>query len=114
MSESPSQEAQDPAAEEAQQFWVYKRGQLILVFRAAPGIFIPTRGALDPSADPHRWMAECPWASGMYLSIEWEPRVRMIHKRAQDLVEFIELLEDRHYEVDLEPPSQKTRPFRSL
>ena len=100
--------------EQAQTFWVYKRGQLILVFRAAAGPFIPTRGPLDPEGDPERLMTGCDWASGMFLSVEWEPRVRMIHRRAQDLVEFIELLEDRHYEVDLEPPSQKTRPFRSL
>ena len=100
--------------EQAQTFWVYKRGQLVLVFRAAPGSLVPTRGALDSEGDPDRLMTPCGWASGMYLSVEWEPRVRLIHKRAQDLVEFIELLEDRHYEVDLEPPSQKTRPFRSL
>jgi hypothetical protein len=38
----------------------------------------------------------------------------MVIRRALDLVELIELLEDRHYEVDLEPPSQRQRPFRSL
>jgi hypothetical protein len=107
---------EDPGAlEEAPQtFWVYKRGQLILIFRAAGGSFVPTRGPLEPDGDPERLMAECPWGSGQYLSVEWEPRVRMIARRAQDLVEFIELLEDRSYEVDLDPPSQKTRPFRSL
>lgn len=97
-----------------QTFWVYKRGQLVLIFKAAAGSFIPTKGFLDPEGDPLNLMAPCEWASGQYLSLEWEPRVRMIHRRAQDLVEFIELLEDRHYEVDLDPPSQRTRPFRSL
>ncbi len=99
---------------EPQTFWVYKRGQLVLIFKAMAGSFIPTHGPLAPDGDADGLMAPCEWAAGQYLSIEWEPRVRMIHKRAQDLVEFIELLEDRHYEVDLEPPSQKTRPFRSL
>src|SRR5688572_5727109 len=102
------------AAEAPQTFWVYKRGQLVLIFRAAAGVFIPTRGPLAPEADPEGYMEPCEYASGQYLSLEWEPRVRMVQKRAQDLVEFIELLEDRHYEVDLEPPSMKTRPFRSL
>jgi hypothetical protein len=48
------------------------------------------------------------------MSLEWEPRVRRIVKRADDLVEFIELLEDRRYEVDLEPPSKRVRHFRFL
>jgi hypothetical protein len=103
-----------PVEAQAQTFWVYKRGQLVLIFKAAGGSFIPTRGPLDPEGDPEHLMSPCGWASGQYLSLEWEPRVRMIFKRAADLIEFIELLEDRHYEVDLEPPSQKTRPFRSL
>lgn len=111
---SASQDPGSGGAEVPQTFWVYKRGQLVLIFRAAPGPFIPTRGPLDVGADPEGLMASCLWGTGQYLSLEWEPRVRMIHRRAQDLVEFIELLEDRHYEVDLEPPSQKTRPFRSL
>ena len=98
----------------AQTFWVYKRGQLVLVFRASAGLFIPTKGPLDEDADPEGWMAWCEWSAGQYLSVEWEPRVRAIHKRAQDLVDFIELLEDRHYAVDLEPPSQRIRPFRTL
>jgi hypothetical protein len=104
----------EPAEEAPQTFWVYKRGQLVLIFQAAAGVFLPTRGPLDPDADPENLMAPCAWGGGQYLSTEWEPRIRMIHRRAQDLIEFIELLEDRHYEVDLEPPSQKTRPFRSL
>jgi hypothetical protein len=98
----------------SQTFWVYKRGQLVLIFQSTPGVFTPTRGALAKEADPEGLMNPCEYASGQYLSIEWEPRVRMIHQRAQDLVDFIELLEDRRYEVDLEPPSQRTRPFRSL
>lgn len=106
-------EGQD-ALLQAQSFWLYKRGQLILVFRSLAGAFIPTRGPLDPEGDPAGLMTPCVWASGMYLSLEWEPRVRIIHKRAHDLVEFIELLEDRNYQVDLEPPSKRTRPFRSL
>jgi hypothetical protein len=99
---------------ETQSFWVYKRGQLVLIFNSAPGSLIPTRGPLSKAADPEKLMAPCAWASGQYLSLEWEPRVRMIHKKSADLVEFIELLEDRHYQVDLDPPSQRTRPFRSL
>lgn len=97
-----------------QTFWVYKRGQLVLIFRAESGVFIPTRGPLDAEADPEHLMAECAFASGQFLSVEWEPRVRVVMRRAQDLVELIELLEDRRYEVDLEPPSYKTRPHRSL
>ncbi|HEY4221122.1 MAG TPA: hypothetical protein VGO62_07260 [Myxococcota bacterium] len=97
-----------------QTFWVYKRGQLVLIFKAMRGAFIPTKGPLDKDGDPMNLMEICEYASGQYLSVEWEPRVRMIHKRSADLVELIELLEDRHYEVDLDPPSQRTRPFRSL
>ena len=104
----------EPGTQGPQTFWVYKRGQLVLIFKAAAGSFVPTRGPLDPEGDPENLMASCDWGSGQYLSLEWEPRVRMIHRRAADLVEFIELLEDRHYEVDLDPPSQRTRPFRSL
>lgn len=102
------------AAEAPQTFWVYKRGQLVLIFRAEGGVFLPTRGPLASEADPEGLMAECGYASGQFLSVEWEPRVRVVLRRAQDLVELIELLEDRRYDVDLEPPSQKTRPFRSL
>ncbi|MBI1947908.1 MAG: hypothetical protein HYS27_19615 [Deltaproteobacteria bacterium] len=101
-------------AEVTQTFWVYKRGQLVLIFSADGGVFLPTRGPLEPEADPELLMAPCEFASGQFLSVEWEPRVRVVLKRARDLVELIELLEDRRYEVDLEPPSQKTRPFRSL
>ena len=97
-----------------QTFWVYKRGQLVLIFQSTPGVFVPTRGPLDPDGDPDKLMARCGWASGQYMSIEWEPRVRLLQRRAHDLVDFIELLEDRRYEVDLDPPSQRTRPFRSL
>lgn len=102
------------AVDGPQTFWVYKRGQLVLIFRAEAGVFIPTRGPLAPEADPDELMAECAYASGQFLSVEWEPRVRTVVRRAQDLVELIELLEDRRYDVDLEPPSQKTRPFRAL
>lgn len=101
-------------AQLTQTFWVYKRGQLVLVFKAEAGPFVPTRGALDPACDPEGLMTPCSWASGQFLSLEWEPRIRMIQRRSRDLVELIELLEDRHYEVDLDPPSQKVRPFRSL
>lgn len=97
-----------------QTFWVYKRGQLVLIFRADAGVFLPTRGPLDAEADPEGLMAPCEFASGQFLSVEWEPRVRLVLRRARDLVELIELLEDRRYDVDLEPPSQKTRPMRSL
>lgn len=98
--------------DDVQHFWLYKRGQLVLVFNSAPGIFIPTQGPLEE--DPHGWMEHCDFASGKFMSLEWEPRVRRIFRRADDLVDMIELLEDRRYEVDLEPPSKKVRPFRFL
>jgi hypothetical protein len=95
-----------------QEFWCYKRGLLVLRLSSAPGPFMPTRGA--PASDPDGLMTPCPFASGQFMSIEWEPRVRILLDRAQDLVEFIELLEDRRYQVDLEPPSKKARPYRFL
>lgn len=97
-----------------QQFWLYKRGQLVLLFSSEPGTFLPTRGPVDPARDEHGWMTPCAYASGQFMSVEWEPRVRRILERATDLVEFIELLEDRRYEVDLEPPSQRVRRFKTL
>ena len=100
--------------DEHQSFWLYKRGQLVLTFSSRPGPFVPTKGALDADDDPYGWMAPCAWASGQFLSVEWEPRVRRLMTRAEDLVDLIELLEDRKYEVDLEPPSKKARPFRYL
>jgi hypothetical protein len=97
---------------EAQTFWCYKRGLLVLRLSSAPGIFVPTRGPAAPDTDGS--MAPCPFGSGQFMSTEWEPRVRVLLDRAQDLVEFIELLEDRRYAVDLEPPSKRARPFRFL
>jgi len=107
-----SQEA--PDAPRVQQFWLYKRGQLVLSFSSEPGRFVPSQGALDENEDPQGWMLPCAWASGQFMSVEWEPRVRRVLRRADDLVEFIELLEDRRYEVDLEPPSKRVRHFRWL
>lgn len=98
--------------DDVQAFWVYKRGQLVLSFSSAPGFFVPTRGVR--ADDDPAWYAEVAYASGQFMSVEWEPRVRFILRRATDLVDFIERLEDRRYEVDLEPPSHQTRPFRSL
>jgi len=96
---------------EAQTFWCYKRGLLVLKLSSAPGSYIPTRGPGHPGdAD----MTPCTFGSGQFMSVEWEPRVRVLLERAQDLVEFIELLEDRRYQVDLEPPSKRARPFRFL
>lgn len=103
----------DAQAQPVPRLWVYKRGQLVLIIQATGGAFVPTRGATDVTAADGA-MRPCAWGSGQYLSVEWEPRIRMIHQRARDLIEFIELLEDRHYTVDLEPPSLKGRPFRSL
>lgn len=100
------------AEADVQQFWLYKRGQLVLLFNSSPGVFLPTRGV--PDEDPQLLMKPCPWASGQFMSTEWEPRVRHILRRADDLVDFIERLEDRRYEVDLEPPSKKVRHFRWL
>jgi hypothetical protein len=97
-----------------QTFWVYKRGQLVLIFNSNAGVFVPTRGPLHPDAEQDGVTDPCPFASGQYLSVEWEPRIRVLQQRGQDLVDFIELLEDRRYEVDLDPPSMRTRPFRSL
>ena len=98
----------------SQEFWCYKRGLLVLRFLSSAGVFVPTRGPLTPERDPEGCMKPSLFASGQFLSVEWEPRVRLLLDRAQDLVEFIELLEDRRYEVDLEPPSKKARPMRFL
>lgn len=95
-----------------QDFWCYKRGLLVLKLSSSPGPFVPTRGA--ENADDPAALRPCPFASGQFLSTEWEPRVRLLLDRAEDLVDFIELLEDRRYEVDVEPPSAKSRPFRFL
>lgn len=99
-------------AEDVQQFWLYKRGQLVLMFNSKSGSFVPTRGV--PDEDPFNLMKAFEWGSGQFMSKEWEPRVRHIMRRAEDLVDFIERLEDRRYEVDLEPPSKKVRHFRWL
>lgn len=102
------------AQEPAQDFWCYKRGLLVLRFSSSAGPFVPTKGPLPPERDPEGLMKPCAFASGQFLSVEWEPRVRLLLDRSQDLVELIELLEDRRYEVDLEPPSKKSRPMRFL
>jgi hypothetical protein len=101
-----------PAA--APEFWCYKRGVLVLRVQATPGPFVPTKGALPVDADPEGLMRPCSFASGQFLSVEWEPRVRLLLDRAGDLVDFLELLEDRRYAIDTGPPSLKTRPFRHL
>ncbi len=100
------------AEEEVQAFWVYKRGLLVLSFTSEPGFFVPTRGP-RPGDDP-KWYDECAFGSGQMMSVEWEPRVRFVLARSRDLVDFIERLEDRRYEVDIEPPSHQNRPLRSL
>ena len=94
--------------DEVQSFWVYKRGKLVLVLNSDPGAFIPTNKK-HSEAEPH-----CEFASGKFMSLEWEPRVRWIMRRAEDLVDLIELLEDRRYEIDLDPPSKRGRPFDFL
>ena len=99
-----------------QTFWCYKRGLLVLTLSSSAGVFARTKaeriadGDVVASNDTER----CAFASGQFLSAEWEPRVRVLLDRANDLVEFIELLEDRRYQVDLDPPSMKSRPFRFL
>ena len=98
----------------SQEFWCYKRGLLVLRFLSSGGVFIPTRGPVAADNDPDGSMKPCLFAAGQFLSVEWEPRVRLLLSRAHDLVEFIELLEDRRYDVDLERPSQKGRPMRFL
>jgi hypothetical protein len=100
------------AAKQAQEFWCYKRGLLVLKLSSAPGPFVPTRG--PPAADPEGLMRPCSFVSGQFLSVEWEPRVRLLIDRAADLVDLVELLADRHYQVDVDPPSPKARPFRFL
>ena len=97
---------------DVQSFWVYKRGHLVLMFTSTPGYFVPTKG--PRATDDPAWYAECAFASGQMMSVEWEPRVRFVLARARDLVDFIERLEDRRYEIDLEPPSHRLRPHRSL
>lgn len=99
--------------DDVQRFWLYKRGQLVLVFSSAPGPFRPTTGVV-PEGDPEGLLRPCAFASGQFMSVEWEPRIRRVLARADDLVELIELLEDRRYEVDLEPPSKRVRPLRWL
>jgi hypothetical protein len=101
------------SADEVQRFWVYKRGQLVLVLTSSVGSFVPTLG-IPNDGDPTGLMTPFDFASGQFMSLEWEPRIRMILRRAEDLVDLIERLEDRKYEVDLEPPSQRSRPFRWL
>jgi hypothetical protein len=103
-----------PGPPEPLQFWCYKRGILVLRLVATPGILVPTTGALPPENDPEGRMAPCSFASGQFLSAEWEPRIRLLLTRARDLVDFIELLEDRRYEVDANPPSLRKRPFQKL
>ncbi len=100
------------AEDEVQSFWVYKRGLLVLTFSSEAGFFVPARGP-RPGDDP-KWYGECAFASGQMLSVEWEPRIRFILERSRDLVDFIERLEDRRYEVDLEPPSHQSRPHSFL
>ena len=109
-----STEMTSGAASDVQHFWLYKRGQLVLAFSSQPGPLVPTTGPLRPEEDELGWMEPCPFASGQFLSVAWEPRVRRIVGRAEDLVELIELFEDRRYEVDLEPPSKRQRHFRFL
>jgi hypothetical protein len=91
----------------SQTFWCYKRGLLVLKLSSAPGVFAPTNSA---SGTP----VPCGFASGQFMSIEWEPRVLVLLERANDLVEFIELLEDRRYQVAVEAPSMKVMPLRFL
>jgi hypothetical protein len=99
----------------APEFWCYKRGVLVLRVAATPGVFLPTKGPLpDGAADPEGVMRPCSFASGQFMSVEWEPRVRLLLDRACDLVDFLELLQDRRYEVESEPPSLRKRPFRQL
>ncbi|MCP4500052.1 MAG: hypothetical protein GY822_08835 [Deltaproteobacteria bacterium] len=93
--------------DDEQRFWVYKRGQLVLMAGSNPGDFSPTR-------KEELVLSECSWASGQFMSVEWEPRVRIILKRACDLVDFVERLEDRRYAVDLTPPSASMRALRFL
>jgi hypothetical protein len=109
VSTSPS-----PGPPGAPEFWCYKRGVLVLRLQAVPGPFVPTKGAVSPLDDKDGLMRPCSFASGQFLSTEWEPRVRLLLERACDLVDFIELLEDRRYEVEADPPSLRKRPFRQL
>lgn len=116
MREAPSTLQDALVSTGPQTFWCYKRGLLVLKLSSAAGVFAATRaertadGDVVEAADGER----CAFASGQFLSAEWEPRVRVLLDRANDLVEFIELLEDRRYQVDLDPPSMKSRPFRFL
>ena len=99
----------------SQTFWIYKRGFLVLKLSSSAGLFQTTTERDDAGVALVRNDAErCLFASGQFMSTEWEPRVRLLLDRANDLVELIELLEDRRYQVDVEPPSMKARPFRFL
>ena len=116
MSDAPFTLQDAPVSSSPQTFWCYKRGLLVLKLSAAAGPFLPTSAARTADGDviADADSATCTFASGQFLSAEWEPRVRVLLDRANDLVEFIELLEDRRYAVDLDPPSMKSRPFRFL
>lgn len=98
-----------------QRFWVYKKGILVLVFQGEAGPFVPTHQAAEShDCEGREGWHDCAFASGQMMSREWEPRILRILSEADDLVEFIELLEDRKYEVDIDAPSRKHRPFRHL
>jgi hypothetical protein len=91
----------------SQTFWCYKRGLLVLKLSSAPGVFAPTSSATGTPVP-------CAFGSGQFMSLEWEPRVLVLLARANDLVEFIELLEDRRYQVSVDAPSMKAMPLRFL
>lgn len=111
MTESDNNEE----ASSVQRFWVYKKGRLVLLFQGKPGPFVSTHQAAEKHDEENvkQWHI-CAFASGQFMNREWEPRILRILSEADDLVEFIELLEDRKYEVDIEAPSRKNRPFRHL
>jgi hypothetical protein len=92
------------------ELWVYKRGLLVLHVRTQPGVLTPTLTSPTLSAPPQ----PCPFCSGQFLSVEWEPRVRVLLGRARSLSEFIEVLRDRRYAIDTHPPSLRLHPTRSL
>ena len=104
---APPPPQQAPVDDDVQRFWVYKRGQLVLMANSTPGPFLPT---MKNDGDAQ----ECDWGSGQFMSVEWEPRVRHLMKRACDLLDFVERLEDRRYQVDMTAPSHRVRPMRFL
>jgi hypothetical protein len=74
-----------------------------LVFSSDPGAFAPADNPDDVTAHVASRVTTCAWASGTFMSAAWEPRLRELIGRASSLQALVELLEHRHYEIELAP-----------